>query len=180
MYIDRPRPNGSALAAPVCIGLFFAIDGLVLGTLVVRFLPPELWMFAAPVLFVCLAVAAAAGWYAVMLGRIEYRIGGGMLEIRAYRRVWSFPLEGIRDLLLDDASFDPSTLGAGLDTSERGGRRSARRFANRAAGIFINAGGEWLRLSPSDPQHFAHELIAARDARAMQPPPGSWIDPELR
>jgi hypothetical protein len=180
MYIDRPRPSASALAVPVCIGLFFAIDGLVLAGLVVRFLPPELWMFAVPVLFVCAAVAAAATWYAVMLGRIEYRIGNGVLEINAFRRVSSFALGAIRDLLIDDASFDASAPGADFDTSERGGRRSARRFANRAPGVFVNAGGEWLHMSPADPEQFVRTLLGARDSSSPRSRPVPPIDLDPR
>src|SRR5207244_9540074 len=92
---------------------------------------------------------------------LAYRLDGTRLEVRD-GRASSYVLLGDLTRIATDASIDVAVIPSlPRARSDLGGRRSARDYANRAAGIvWLEAGGEWLRLSPTDPYNFLAVLDA--------------------
>ena len=163
MYVDRPRPDPRTLLLPLALALFFAAMGSAIVFLALVSLPPALVGFTVPVIALCAGGVAVAGWHLSTLVRLEYRVGDGLLEIRRGAARIVYRLEDGTAILPAGA---PAVAGAGV-RADRSGMASARQFANRSGGnLLLQAGGEWLRLSPTDPAGFRQAVEVGR------PPPG--------
>lgn len=165
-YQDHPRPDMTELAVPAGLAVFFGVMAALISMLAVLFLPPPFWLFVAPVLGLCgvgvmLAVRRVRG-----LRRLVYRIDGGRLTI-GQGRAQSYVLLADLDRVAADKMTDLSLIPSLVPTGSGGSARSARGYANRAHGIvYLEAGGEWLRLSPTDPSAFLSALERAiREAK---------------
>jgi hypothetical protein len=163
MYVDRPRPHRSAFVLPLALATFFGVMALGIAALAVIALPPIFWVFVVPVLALCLFGIAAAMWYVAMLTSTEYRVEGDRLAISRGVTRTTCPLDAIVDILpAGRPERRPPAEGpaAPFDWS---GIHSARNFANRPDGnVLLNVGGEWIRLSPSDPRAFVAAVEAGR------------------
>lgn len=156
MYDDRPSPDLGTLAVPVLMTFFFVSAGLLIGGLCVLALPPVLWVFAGPVVLLAAAAAGMSAGYARSLFRVRYTMARGRVTLRHGRATISFAAEAVDHIVRP--RYPGSGPDGGLDWS---GISSARPFANRRdTELFLRVGGEWLRVSPTDPMRFVEALRA--------------------
>ncbi len=156
MYDDRPPPDLATLAVPVLMAIFFLSAGALIAALAVLALPPVLWVFAGPVVLLAAAAAGLSAGYARSLFRVRYTVARGRVTLRRGRATVAFAVQAIEHLVRP--RYPGSGPDGGLDWS---GISSARSFANRRdTELFLRVGGEWLRLSPTDPVRFVEALRA--------------------
>jgi hypothetical protein len=156
VYDDRPSPDLGTLAVPVLMTLFFASAGLLIAGLGVLALPPVLWVFAGPAVFLAAAAAGMSAGYARSLFRVRYTMARGHVTLRRGRATATFAARAVEHIVR------PRYPGSGPDGAlDWSGISSARTFANRRdTEVFLRVGGEWLRVSPTDPVRFVEALRA--------------------
>lgn len=161
-FEDTPRPDTATLALPLALALFFLLIGLVIGALAALFLPPPFWLFVAPVLALCGAGLVLSMRRAQGLRRTTYRIEDHRVTVQQQRQLSFVNLSDLSRVAVSEGVASPDI--ATLPAVRAGGSitRSARDYANRAHGVvYLEAGGEWLRLSPTDPSAFLTALDRA-------------------
>lgn len=136
--------------------VFFTGMGTAIAMLAVLALPPLLWVFTGPAVLLAVAAAGLSASYARSLFRVRYTVARGRVTLRRGRAVVTFALQEVEHIV--QPRYPGSGPDGGLDWS---GISSARSFANRRdTELLLRVGGEWLRVSPTDPVRFVEALRA--------------------